>query len=160
MDDFLAAVLYAVAQPVWFAENFGPARQSRRRYYARLPPVGGCRIRRLKRMAVGRASVGRGDAHEHVQLRDSLVQTAPAMTLAAEMQWSLVPTLTVGSERVVVSGMVQPSYEVGDDIFDYALGEKRAHVAIFDAMGHGLEAALLVAVAVGPYRNARRRPLR
>lgn len=53
------------------------------------------------------------------------------MTLAAEMQWSLVPTLTVGSERVVVSGMVQPSYEVGDDIFDYALGEKRAHVAIF-----------------------------
>jgi hypothetical protein len=92
---------------------------------------------------------------------DSLVQTARLrpMTLAAEMQWSLMPPLTVGSERIVVSGMVQPSYEVGGDIFDYALGEERAHVAIFDAMGHGMEAALLAAVAVGAYRNARRRPL-
>ena len=92
---------------------------------------------------------------------DSLVQTARLrpMTLAAEMQWSLMPPLTVGSERVVVSGSVQPSYEVGGDIFDYALSEGRAHVAIFDAMGHGLEAALLASVAVGAYRNARRRPL-
>ena len=92
---------------------------------------------------------------------DSLVQTARLrpMTLAAEMQWSLMPPLTVGSERVVVSGAVQPSYEVGGDIFDYALSEGRAHLAIFDAMGHGLEAALLASVAVGAYRNARRRPL-
>ena len=92
---------------------------------------------------------------------DSLVQTARLrpMTLAAEMQWSLMPPLTVGSERVVVSGSVQPSYEVGGDIFDYALSEGRAHVAIFDAMGHGLEAALLASVAVGAYRNARRQPL-
>ena len=92
---------------------------------------------------------------------DSLVQTARLrpMTLAAEMQWSLMPPLTVGSERVVISGVVEPSYEVGGDIFDYALGEGRAHLAIFDAMGHGLEAALLASVAVGAYRNARRRPL-
>jgi serine phosphatase RsbU (regulator of sigma subunit) len=81
------------------------------------------------------------------------------MTLAAEMQWSLIPPLTVGSERVVVSGIVEPSYEVGGDIFDYALSEARAQVAIFDAMGHGLEAALLASVAVGAYRNGRRRPL-
>jgi serine phosphatase RsbU (regulator of sigma subunit) len=92
---------------------------------------------------------------------DSLAQTARLrpMTLAAEMQWSLMPPLTVGSDRVVVSGFVQPSYEVGGDSFDYALGEGVAHVAIFDAMGHGLEAALLASVAVGAYRNARRRPL-
>jgi Stage II sporulation protein E (SpoIIE) len=92
---------------------------------------------------------------------DVLVQTARLrpMTLPAEMQWSLMPPLTVGSDRVVVSGFVQPSYEVGGDIFDYALAEGRAHVAIFDAMGHGLEAALLASVAVGAYRNARRRPL-
>src|SRR3954454_10714489 len=93
---------------------------------------------------------------------DSLAQTARLrpMTLAAEMQWSLMPPLTVGSARVVVSGFVQPSYEVGGDIFDYALAEGRAHLAIFDAMGHGLESALLASVAVGAYRNARRRPLR
>ncbi len=92
---------------------------------------------------------------------DSLVRTARLrpMTLAAEMQWSLMPPLTVGSERVVVSGVVQPSYEVGGDIFDYALAEGVAHVALFDAMGHGLEAAMLAALAVGAYRNARRRPV-
>jgi len=92
---------------------------------------------------------------------DALVQTARLrpMTLAAEMQWSLMPPLTVGSERVVVSGIVEPSYEVGGDIFDYALSETRASLAIFDAMGHGLEAALLASVAVGAYRNGRRRPL-
>jgi serine phosphatase RsbU (regulator of sigma subunit) len=92
---------------------------------------------------------------------DALVRTArlQPMTLAAEMQWSLMPPLTVGSERVVISGVVQPSYEVGGDIFDYAVGDSCAHLAIFDAMGHGLEAALLASVAVGAYRNARRRPL-
>jgi stage II sporulation SpoE-like protein len=92
---------------------------------------------------------------------DSVVRSARLrpMTLAAEMQWSLMPPLTVGSDRVVVSGFVQPSYEVGGDIFDYAIGESCAHIAIFDAMGHGLEAALLASVAVGAYRNARRRPL-
>jgi hypothetical protein len=92
---------------------------------------------------------------------DTLVRTARLrpMTLAAEMQWSLMPPLTVGSERVVVSGIVEPSYEVGGDIFDYALSDSLAQVAIFDAMGHGLEAALLASLAVGAYRNARRRPL-
>jgi serine phosphatase RsbU (regulator of sigma subunit) len=78
------------------------------------------------------------------------------MTLAAELQWNLLPPLTFGTEDVLISGHVQPSYEVGGDGFDYAMNGHVLHVAIIDAMGHGLEASLLAAIALGAYRNGRR----
>jgi len=80
------------------------------------------------------------------------------MQLAAEIQWSLMPPLTAGTDRVVLSAMLEPAYEVGGDLVDYALDSARAQFALFDAMGHGLSASVLSAVAVGAYRNARRRP--
>lgn len=78
------------------------------------------------------------------------------MELAAEMQWNLLPPLTFGTSRLIISGLLAPAYEVGGDAFDYAVNGDIAHVAIFDAMGHGLVAAQLSALAVGAYRNARR----
>ena len=45
---------------------------------------------------------------------------------------------------------------VAGDAFDYALDGSVAHLAVFDAMGHGLPSAMLVSAAVGAYRNARR----
>jgi serine/threonine protein phosphatase PrpC len=79
-----------------------------------------------------------------------------AMTLAAEMQWHLLPPLTLSAPRVGVSGILEPAYEVGGDAFDYAVNHDTAHVAIFDAMGHGLGASVMASVAVGAYRHARR----
>ena len=78
------------------------------------------------------------------------------MTLAAEMQWNLLPPLTFGSPRVVISGLLAPAYEVGGDAFDYAVNGDVAHVAVMDAVGHGLVAAQLAALAIGAYRNSRR----
>jgi len=78
------------------------------------------------------------------------------MTLAAEMQHAALPSLTFGTHRVVVSGLLAPAYEVGGDVFDYALNGNIAHVAVFDAIGHGLHACLLANVAVSSYRHARR----
>jgi serine phosphatase RsbU (regulator of sigma subunit) len=78
------------------------------------------------------------------------------MSLAAEMQWALLPPLTFGSESVVISGLLEPCYEVGGDAFDYALDSGEAVVGIFDAMGHGVEASLLSSLAIGAYRNSRR----
>jgi hypothetical protein len=78
------------------------------------------------------------------------------MELASEMQWNLLPPLTFGTPRVVISGMLAPAYEVGGDAFDYAVNGSIAHVAVFDSMGHGLGAAQLAGLAVGAYRNARR----
>jgi serine phosphatase RsbU (regulator of sigma subunit) len=78
------------------------------------------------------------------------------LTVPAELQWRLLPPLTFLSPRVGIAGALQPAEEVAGDSFDYAVNGDTAHVAIFDAMGHGLEAALLAAVAVPTLRNARR----
>jgi serine phosphatase RsbU (regulator of sigma subunit) len=79
-----------------------------------------------------------------------------SMTLPAEMQHGLLPPLTFGTSRVIISGLLAPAYEVGGDAFDYALNGNIAHVAVFDAVGHGLHASLLANLAVSCYRNSRR----
>jgi serine phosphatase RsbU (regulator of sigma subunit) len=78
------------------------------------------------------------------------------MTLPAEMQHELLPPLTFGTHRLVISGLLAPAYEVGGDAFDYALNGNIAHFALFDAIGHGLQASLLASMAVSCYRNSRR----
>jgi serine phosphatase RsbU (regulator of sigma subunit) len=78
------------------------------------------------------------------------------MTLPAEMQHGLLPPLTFGTDRIVISGLLAPAYEVGGDAFDYGLNGNIAHVAVFDAVGHGLHASLLANLAVSCYRNSRR----
>ncbi|MGO4420104.1 PP2C family protein-serine/threonine phosphatase [Streptomyces sp. MCAF7] len=78
------------------------------------------------------------------------------MSLAAEIQWSLLPPLTMVTPQVAVAGILEPAYDVAGDSFDYALNENILHVAVIDAMGHGLDAAVLATVAIGAYRHARR----
>jgi hypothetical protein len=78
------------------------------------------------------------------------------MSVAAEMQWSLLPPLTMSVPQVAVSGALEPAYKIAGDSFDYALNDNVLHVAVIDAMGHGLDAATMATVAVGAYRHARR----
>jgi phosphoserine phosphatase RsbU/P len=78
------------------------------------------------------------------------------MSVPAEIQWRLLPPLTFVSPPVAIAGVLAPTNAVAGDSFDYAINGGTAHVAIFDAMGHGLDATLLASVAVGVLRNARR----
>ncbi|MFJ5231147.1 PP2C family protein-serine/threonine phosphatase [Kitasatospora sp. NPDC088391] len=78
------------------------------------------------------------------------------MSVAAEIQWSLLPPLSMSAPRVAVAGILEPAYQVAGDSFDYALNGDVLHVATLDAMGHGLDAATMATVAVGAYRHARR----
>ena len=78
------------------------------------------------------------------------------LTVAAEMRWSLLPPLTFTSPKVGVSGILQPARIIAGDAFDYAITGGCAHVALFDAMGHGLEASRMANLAIGTYRNTRR----
>jgi hypothetical protein len=87
------------------------------------------------------------------------VRRSRSMSLAAEIAWNLMPPLTFGTDRLVISCVLAPAYTVGGDTFDYAVDADTARFAIFDAMGHGLDAGLLATVAIGAYRNARRHPL-
>ncbi|HEX3327787.1 MAG TPA: PP2C family protein-serine/threonine phosphatase [Actinomycetota bacterium] len=79
------------------------------------------------------------------------------MNLAAEMHWDILPATCYQGPLVAVCGDLEPAYEVGGDAFDYCINDRTMHVAIIDAMGHGLEAALLSTQAVAAYRFARRR---
>jgi hypothetical protein len=78
------------------------------------------------------------------------------MTLAASMQWDLLPPLTLRSSRAVVTGLLEPAYEVAGDAFDYSMNGRRLDVAVLDGMGHGIGSTLLTTLAVGAYRHARR----
>lgn len=85
-----------------------------------------------------------------------LARRIQPMSVAAEMQWSLLPPLTMATPRVAVSGQLEPAYDAAGDSFDYALNGHFLHAAIIDAMGHGLDAAVMATVAIGAYRHARR----
>ncbi|MBB1243849.1 SpoIIE family protein phosphatase [Streptomyces durbertensis] len=78
------------------------------------------------------------------------------MSVAAEIQWSLLPPLAMVMPRVAVAGILEPAYDVAGDSFDYALDGDTLHLAMIDAMGHGLDAATMATVAIGAYRHARR----
>ncbi|HEY0126425.1 MAG TPA: SpoIIE family protein phosphatase [Blastococcus sp.] len=81
------------------------------------------------------------------------------LSIAAEIQWELVPPLTFGSERIVITGALEPSYDIGGDTFDYAVNDGVADLMVLDAVGHGLPAALLATAAIGAYRAGRRQEL-
>jgi hypothetical protein len=79
-----------------------------------------------------------------------------AMTLAASLQWDLLPPLVFKSPPVTVAGILEPAYEVGGDCFDYAINWPVLDVALMDSMGHGLSSAILAGLALGCYRHDRR----
>lgn len=93
-----------------------------------------------------------GDAVERARRRTG-------MSMPAELQWRLLPPLTFVAPRVAIAGVLAPSSQVAGDCFDYALNDGVASIALFDAMGHGLEATLLAAVALATLRNSRRNGL-
>ncbi|MGP3975071.1 PP2C family protein-serine/threonine phosphatase [Streptomyces sp. 8N114] len=78
------------------------------------------------------------------------------MSVAAEIQWALLPPLAMDTPQVAVAGALEPAYNVAGDSLDYALNDDMLHLAVIDAMGHGLNASVLATVAVSAYRHARR----
>lgn len=86
----------------------------------------------------------------------NLYRRRRSLSLAASMQWDLLPPLVLKTERLTVAGVLEPAYDVGGDCFDYALNNTVLDMAVFDAMGHGLQAALVASLAVGSYRHDRR----
>lgn len=84
------------------------------------------------------------------------VRRGEPMSVAAEIQWALLPPLAMIMPRIAVAGILEPAYDVAGDGFDYALNGDVLHVAMIDAMGHGLDAATMATVTIGAYRHAHR----
>jgi len=76
--------------------------------------------------------------------------------LAAEIQWELLPVLAYELPRFSIAGALEPAYDIGGDIFDYAVSAQLLTVSITDAVGHGLRAAMLSSLTVSAMRNTRR----
>ncbi|MDI6098956.1 PP2C family protein-serine/threonine phosphatase [Actinoplanes sp. NEAU-A12] len=90
-----------------------------------------------------------GDAVEHTRRR-------LPMQLAAEIIWNQLPPLSLATGDTVITAVLEPSYDVGGDTFDYAANGATVHVALFDTVGHGIAASALATLALNTYRNARR----
>ena len=86
----------------------------------------------------------------------SRLRRRKTLSLAAEMQWELLPPMSFGTDRVVITGGLEPAYEIGGDSFDYAINGSVVDLLVIDSVGHGLPAALLASVVIGAYRHARR----
>ncbi|MEO3796721.1 PP2C family protein-serine/threonine phosphatase [Nonomuraea sp. B10E15] len=85
-----------------------------------------------------------------------LTRRREPMSVSAEIQWSLLPPLSMSVPQIEVAGILEPAYRVAGDSFDYALNDNILQVAVIDAMGHGLDAASMATIAIGAYRHARR----
>jgi hypothetical protein len=79
-----------------------------------------------------------------------------SMSLAAGMQWDVLPPLTVRCAEALACGRLEPAYEIAGDAFDYVVNDRHLHAAIFDGMGHGVESTMMTTLAIGAYRHARR----
>jgi serine phosphatase RsbU (regulator of sigma subunit) len=86
----------------------------------------------------------------------NLYRRRRSMSLAASMQWDLLPPLVLKGGGVSIAGLVEPAYDVGGDCFDYAVNGPVCDFAIIDAMGHGLGSAMISSLAMGCYRHDRR----
>jgi len=84
------------------------------------------------------------------------VRRTRPLSVPSELLWQLVPPQTFACPHLVVSAVLQPYDEVAGDAYDYAVVAGQAHVAVFDAVGHDLEAGLAASMAVATTRNARR----
>jgi hypothetical protein len=104
-------------------------------------------------LAIGSAVVG---ATRHSDVFE-LARGARHLSLAAALQWDLLPLPIYQDPALELAGRVEPAYDIGGDAFDFAANPDATEIAVFDAMGHGLDSTLLTTLAVGAYRFSRRR---
>jgi serine phosphatase RsbU (regulator of sigma subunit) len=78
------------------------------------------------------------------------------LTLAAEMQWELLPGRSRIRPSFSLAGQLEPAYAVRGDSFDWAESDGKLFLSVLNGMGEGMTAALLTALTTHALRNARR----
>jgi serine phosphatase RsbU (regulator of sigma subunit) len=48
-----------------------------------------------------------------------------------------------------LSAWLEPAETIGGDTFDYSLDRDRLHLSVTDAVGHGVDSALMATLCVG-----------
>jgi serine phosphatase RsbU (regulator of sigma subunit) len=78
------------------------------------------------------------------------------LTLAAEMQWQLLPGRGCAGPQFTVAGQLEPAYAVRGDNFDWSCTPDYLLLSVTEGMGEGATASMLTHLAVTALRNARR----
>ncbi|MET7548608.1 MULTISPECIES: PP2C family protein-serine/threonine phosphatase [unclassified Streptomyces] len=78
------------------------------------------------------------------------------LTLAAEMQWQLLPARACTAAEYAIGAQLEPAYAIHGDNFDWSADAGELTVAVTNGMGEGIQASLLTNLAVNALRNARR----
>ncbi|MEH1015894.1 PP2C family protein-serine/threonine phosphatase [Micromonospora sp. CPCC 206060] len=78
------------------------------------------------------------------------------LTLAAEMQWELLPGRSRVRPSFSLAGQLEPAYAVRGDSFDWSDDGHRLWLSALNGMGEGVAASALTALATHALRNARR----
>ncbi|WP_406089621.1 PP2C family protein-serine/threonine phosphatase [Streptomyces sp. NBC_01013] len=84
------------------------------------------------------------------------VRRVTRLTLAAEMQWQLLPARAFTAAEYAIGAQLEPAYAIHGDNFDWAADSDQLTVAVTNGMGEGIQASLLTNLAVNALRNARR----
>jgi hypothetical protein len=78
------------------------------------------------------------------------------LTLAAEMQWQLLPGRSCSRPEYELGAQLEPAYAIFGDNFDWSATADRLSLYVTNGMGEGIEASLLTNLAINALRNARR----
>ena len=85
-----------------------------------------------------------------------VVRRRKRLTIAAELQWELLPGRTCSGQEFSLAGQLEPAYTVSGDNFDWSLSRQYLTLSVSAGMGSGIGAALLTQLTVNSLRNARR----
>ncbi|MFJ2605642.1 PP2C family protein-serine/threonine phosphatase [Streptomyces sp. NPDC091279] len=89
------------------------------------------------------------DVYHRARRRDRL-------TLAAEMQWQLLPARSSSRAEYALGAQLEPAYAIFGDNFDWSTSADRLLLYLTNGMGEGIDASLLTNLGINALRNARR----
>ncbi|WP_333770732.1 PP2C family protein-serine/threonine phosphatase [Streptomyces sp. IBSBF 2435] len=78
------------------------------------------------------------------------------LTLAAEMQWQLLPGSSCARSEYEMGAQLEPAYGVYGDNVDWSATADDFSLTLTNGMGEGIEASLLTSLGINALRNARR----
>ncbi|WP_344491156.1 PP2C family protein-serine/threonine phosphatase [Streptomyces enissocaesilis] len=81
---------------------------------------------------------------------------ASRLTLAAEMQWQLLPARACSRQEYAIGAQLEPAYAIHGDNFDWATTAETLTLTVTNGMSEGVQASILTHLAVNALRNARR----
>ncbi|MGC5030411.1 PP2C family protein-serine/threonine phosphatase [Micromonospora sp. DT229] len=107
------------------------------------------------------AEIGTALAHELTAVDPGtdvyrIARRTRRLTLAAEMQWELLPGRSRIRPSFSLAGQLEPAYAVRGDSFDWSDDGDRVWTATINGMGSGVAASMLTTLATCALRNARR----